>query len=209
MRKELDRTAERTMAVIDPVKLVLTNVPEDFKLECKAHLFPKEPEKGSYTMTLTKESYIDRSDVRIKDSKDFYGFAVNKVVGLKYGCVVKVTAVETGPNEEITLVKAEMLKDTKEKPKSYVSWVPANESIEIETRLYDVLFLSHAPNQDPDFLNTLNPNSLTVFKKSRIHAHAKGIYHNSRKSGNLILFIRLQCWKTLPIRTFRILRCRQ
>ena len=192
LRKELDRTAERTMGIIDPVKLVLVNAPEDFKLECKAHLFPKEPEKGSYTMTLAKENYIDRSDIRIKDSKDFYGFAVGKVVGLKYACPVRVTGIETGANEEITLVRAELLKDSKEKPKSYVSWVPANESIEIETRLYDVLFNSIVPNQEADFLSKLNPNSLSVHKNSRVHAHVNGSKLSQPKHISNHFFFRLQ-----------------
>lgn len=174
LRKELDKTAERTMAVLDPVKLVLENVPADFKEERKGLLFPKDPEKGAYTITLGKECYIDRSDIRLKDSSDFYGFAVGKVVGLKYAYPVKVTAIETGENNAITLVKAELLKDSKEKPKSYVSWVPANESIKVEARLYDVLFTSHNTNADDDFLKSLNPNSLTIQKNARVHSHVKG-----------------------------------
>ena len=175
LRKELDRTAARTMGIIDPVLLVLENVPGDFKEECKALLFPKEPERGSYTITLTKENYVDRSDVRLKDSKDFFGFAVNKIVGLKYGHPVKVIGIETGENGEITVVRAELLKDTKEKAKSYVSWVPKDESIKAEVRLYDVLFNSEDPNHEADFVGSINPESMTVHKNARIHSHVKGI----------------------------------
>ena len=174
LRKELDKSAERCLAVLDPVKLVLTNVPEDFKLEGKGLLFPKEPEKGGYTMILTKENYIDRSDVRLKDSKDFYGFAPGKLVGLKYACPVKVQEIETGPNNEILTVKAELLQNSKEKPKSYVSWVPAKESIACETRLYDTLFNSRNPNLEENWLKAINPNSKVVYKASRIHTHLKG-----------------------------------
>eukprot|EP00331_Platyophrya_macrostoma_P025535 CAMPEP_0176435322 /NCGR_PEP_ID=MMETSP0127-20121128/17239_1 /TAXON_ID=938130 /ORGANISM="Platyophrya macrostoma, Strain WH" /LENGTH=375 /DNA_ID=CAMNT_0017818299 /DNA_START=72 /DNA_END=1199 /DNA_ORIENTATION=- len=173
LRKELDKTAERTMAVIDPVKLVLENVPADFKEERKGLLFPKDPERGAYPITLTKELYVDRSDVRLKDSSDFYGFAVGKVVGLKYAYPVKVTHIETGENNEITVVRAELLKDSKDKPKSYVSWVPVNESIKVETRLYELLITAYNPNAEDDILKCINPNSLTVHKNSRIHSHCK------------------------------------
>lgn len=174
LRKELDKTAERTMAVLDPVKLVLVNVEDDFKLECKGHYFPREPEKGAYSINLLKENYIDRSDVKLQDSKEFYGFAPNKIVGLKYAHPVKVVGIETDANNEITVVKAELLKDSAEKPKSYVSWVPCKESIECETRLYDILLNAYNPNQEEDFLTTVNKNSLIVHKHSRVHNHVKG-----------------------------------
>ena len=163
------------MAVLEPVKLILTNVPHDFSHSIQAPLFPKDASKGSYEIKLTKEIYIDRSDILLEDSKDFYGFAPGKVVNLKYGFPIKVSQIITGDKHEIIAVHAEILKDSKEKPKGFVHWVPVKDSIEVEVRLYDILFLEYNPNELENWLDSFNPNSLVVKSNARIHKSLLGI----------------------------------
>ena len=165
------------MAVIEPVKLILTNVPEDFSHSIQAPLFPKDLSKGTYEIKLTKELYIERSDVLLEDKKDFYGFALGKVVGLKYGFPVKVSQIVTGEKNEIIAVHAELLKDSKEKPKGYVHWIPVKDSIEVEARLYDVLFLEYNPNELDNWLDSLNPNSLITKPHDRVHKDLLGKFN--------------------------------
>ena len=76
--------------MLDPVKLVLTNVPNDFAKVFKAPYFPKFEEKGMYDIVLTKEIFVEREEVRLVDNPKFFGFAPGKLVGIKYAGKVKV-----------------------------------------------------------------------------------------------------------------------
>jgi len=180
IRKDLDVNSRRTMAVMDPVKLVLTNVPEDFSQVIQAPYFPKDPSKGSYEIHLMKEIYVERSDILLEDQKDFYGFAPNKVVGLKYAAPIKVTAIKTDANKNITELHAEYLIDSKEKPKTFVHWIAVKESVEFEARLYDVLFTESNPNELDNYLDSLNPNSLIVKSSARMHKSLLGSKHEDK-----------------------------
>ncbi len=85
----MDLTAPRRLTVIDPVKLTITNLEKEVKVT--ANHFPKYPEKGSYELTVSKNIWVEREDVRETDSAEFFGFAPGKIVGLKYFGSVKVT----------------------------------------------------------------------------------------------------------------------
>jgi len=169
IRKDLDHKAKRTMAILDPVKLVLTNVPEDFSHVIHAPLFPKDATKGTYEIKLLKELFVERSDILLEDNKDFYGFAPNKIVGLKYAYPVRVTDIKTNDDKEVTEVHAELLKDSLEKPKGFVHWISCKESIEFEARLYDVLFTEYNPNELENYLDSFNQKSLIVKPHARMH----------------------------------------
>jgi glutaminyl-tRNA synthetase len=89
LRRHLDVIAPRRLTVLDPVKLTIINFAAE-KMVPAQH-FPKNPEQGTYDLSVTKTLFVERDDVREKDSKDHFGFAPNKIVGLKYLGVVKVT----------------------------------------------------------------------------------------------------------------------
>lgn len=94
IRKDLDTKAPRTMVVIDPVLVVIENVDENFKEELSLPDFPKNPERGTHKVSLTKRVYADRSDIRSEGHDDFWGIAPGNVVGLKYAGAFKVLEVK-------------------------------------------------------------------------------------------------------------------
>ena len=172
--KDLDLKAQRVFAVLDPVKVIIDNRPNDYNHPVTAPYFPKDPSKGGYTITLTKEFYVDRSDVRLDDNKDFYGFAPNRVVGLKYCYAVRVKEILTDDKGEVTEIHVEIDDDAKTKAKTYLNWLPVKESISCIVNLYDVLFLSYDPNEDEDWRSSINPNSLVVKSSAKVHKSLQG-----------------------------------
>lgn len=105
VRKVLDVTAPRTMAIIDPVLLEITNFEKVEMLDVPN--FPKDDTKGKHTVMTSKTIYVDRSDVRVEDSPKFYGIAPGKRVGLKYSHIVKITGVHK-EGDKIIKVTAEI-----------------------------------------------------------------------------------------------------
>jgi glutaminyl-tRNA synthetase len=93
IRKDLDVKAPRTMVVLDPVLVTITNVPVDFSEEISVNLYPKNPEKGNRKIYLQKELYVERSDIRLDDHADFWGIAPGRTIGLKYSGSFKVVAI--------------------------------------------------------------------------------------------------------------------
>ena len=176
IRKDLDSKAKRTMAVLEPVKLTLINVEPGFEEKIMAPDFPKETARGSHEIRFTRDLFVDSSDIREKDEEDFFGIAPNKIVGLKYAHVIKVVSIEKDQNGHFSEVKAELLKDSKEKPKSFLHWISEKDAIECEVRVYDVLFTVHDPNELEDYLTAFNKNSLQVMRKCKINKNLIGFY---------------------------------
>ena len=174
IRKDLDIRAKRVFAVLDPVKVIIENVPENYAHSATAPYFPKDPSKGGYPITLTKEIYVDKCDVRLEDSKDFFGFAPGKLVGLKYVFAVRVKQILTDDKGEITELRVDLEEDPKTKAKTYLNWLPVKESLPAIVNLYDVLFLSNNPNEDEDWKSSMNPNSLIVKPTARVHKSVQG-----------------------------------
>jgi len=102
--------------------------------------------------------------------------APNKLVGLKYAGIFKVTKVTTDPNSgEVKEVFCEYLEDCKEKPKAFLNWVSVKESVNCEVRLYDLLFTEYDPNKRGDeWLSALNKNSLTIVKNAKMNKNLLG-----------------------------------
>ncbi len=90
---DLDDKANRTMCVGEPVRMIFTNVEDDFKEEIKVNLIPKNPSKGERTILLTKEIWVDKSDVSYKE-KSWQRISPGSLVGLKYGCAALITKIE-------------------------------------------------------------------------------------------------------------------
>jgi glutaminyl-tRNA synthetase len=169
IRKDLDEKAKRVFAVLDPVKLILTDVDEKYAEIVKALHFPKKKDSTTYDLTFGREMWVDRSDTRTEDNKDFYGFAPNKLVGLKYAHTVRVKSVKANEKGEVIEVLAELDKSG-EKPKTFVNWVPAKEAHGILCNVYEHLFTHEHPNSLGDkWLETINPNSLAVKTGAKVH----------------------------------------
>ncbi|MES2385734.1 MAG: glutamine--tRNA ligase/YqeY domain fusion protein [Pseudomonadota bacterium] len=175
LRDTLDPVAPRAMAVLDPVKLVLTNWDDVMgagKLDdCSAPVHPHHPEQGKREFRIGKEVWIERSDYEETPPKGFFRLFPGNKVRLKYGHVIECTGATKDANGNVTEVLATLIPDTKSgtpgsdavKVKGVITWVGVNDAVQAEVRLYDRLFTEAHPEADgKDFLENLNPNSLSV-----------------------------------------------
>jgi glutaminyl-tRNA synthetase len=173
IRADLDVKAPRTMAVIDPLKIVLKNLEKDVELD--TYLFPKLKEKGGIRkVTLSKVIYIDKTDFKEEEDKDFFGLTPKQEVGLKYGGVIKVEEVKKDAKGKITEIICNYTAESK-KTKGRIHWISDKDFVQAEVRLYGYLFLSDDPfhaneegvSHDP--MDDLNPNSLVTKMGALIH----------------------------------------
>jgi glutaminyl-tRNA synthetase len=171
MREVLNINAERRIAVLDPIKLVIDNYPADQVEDCFAPNHPLKPELGKRVVPLTRELWIEREDFMEVPSKGFFRLVPDGLVRLRYGYVVRCTSCEKDADGNVAVVHCEYLPDTKSgtpgsdsvKVKGNIHWVSAQHAYECEVRLYDRLFKEAHPGEgDRDFLTDINPNSVTV-----------------------------------------------
>ncbi|PKA63404.1 Glutamine--tRNA ligase [Apostasia shenzhenica] len=173
IREELNRTAPRMMVVLHPLKVVITNLDCESQLNLDAKMWPDAPSEDPssfYKVPFTNVVYIERTDFRLKDSKDYYGLAPGKSVLLrhvKYAFPIRCTEVIYGNDSEtIVEVRAEYDPEKKTKPKGVLHWVsgpsPGVEPLKVEVRLFDKLFLSENPAELENWLADMNPNSKEV-----------------------------------------------
>jgi glutaminyl-tRNA synthetase len=171
MRETLNDAAERRIAVLDPIKLIIDNYPADKVEDCFAPNHPQKPELGKRVVPLTKELWIEREDFEETPPKGFFRLMPDGMVRLRYGYVVKCTGFEKDAQGNVTVVHCEYLPDTKSgtpgadaiKVKGNIHWVSAAHAYAAEVRLYDRLFSAAHPGEgDTDYLTQLNPNSVKV-----------------------------------------------
>ena len=177
LRETLDVSAPRAMAVLDPVKLVLTNWNEvmgaDFLDPCSAPVHPHNPELGKRSFHIGKEIWIDRSDFEESPPKGFFRLFPGNKVRLKYGHVIECTGCTKDAAGKVTQVHATLVPNTKSgtpgsdavKVKGVITWVAVADGISAEVRLYDRLFLDAQPDAGGrDFMENLNPTSLKILQ---------------------------------------------
>uniref|UniRef100_A0A6N2N127 glutamine--tRNA ligase n=1 Tax=Salix viminalis TaxID=40686 RepID=A0A6N2N127_SALVM len=170
IREELNRTAPRTMVVLQPLKVVITNLDSGLVMDLDAKKWPdtsKENSSAFYKVPFSRVVYIEQSDFRMKDSKDYYGLAPGKSVLLRYAFPIKCTEVVLADdNETIVEIWAEYDHSKKTKPKGVIHWVsePSREvdPLSIEVRLFDKLFNSENPAELGDWLADVNLHSKVV-----------------------------------------------
>jgi glutaminyl-tRNA synthetase len=164
VRRYLEYTVPRLMLVLDPIPLVITDLENSIDVDMP--FSPKDNSLGSHKVRLTKTIYIDRSDFRTVDSKDYYRLAPGKVVGLLHAPFpVKVLSFSVDESTGlVTSIQGVFEKETK--PKTYIQWVPEG-SLEVEARVYSPLFRSEDPSLvEGGFLNDINPDSETVHRNA-------------------------------------------
>jgi glutaminyl-tRNA synthetase len=169
MREVLNQDAERRIAVLDPIKLVIDNYPENTSEDCFAPNHPLKPELGKRVVQLSKELWIEREDFMEEPAPKYFRLFPGNMVRLRYGYVVKCTNCEKDADGNVTVVHCEYLPDTKSgtpgsdsvKVKGNIHWVSANHACEAEIRMYDRLFKNpHPGSGDKDFLDDINPDSV-------------------------------------------------
>ena len=178
VRDDLEGKAPRAMAVLDPVKLKLTNWADVFgnpdHLEpCSAPAHPKLPELGTRQFSIGREVWIEREDFAEEPPKGYHRLYPGNTVRLKYGYVVKCTGCEKDADGNITAVLAEVVPDTKSgtpgadtvKVKGVITWVGVADGAEADVVLYDRLFTDEQPDAGgKDYKLALNPNSKKVVR---------------------------------------------
>jgi glutaminyl-tRNA synthetase len=165
IRRYLEDSAPRLMMVLNPVKLVIENVPDDYRVPVQVPLHPKIPAMGTVETSFSKEVYIDADDFREVDSQDYFRLAPGKSVGLfkapyPVTCTSYTKDPETGKVTEIRC----MLEDTGKvkKAKAYIQWVNVPEAVKVqEVRYFHPLFKSDPP--PADFVSDVDSKSLEVF----------------------------------------------
>ena len=171
MRDTMNESDERRIAVLDPVKLVITNYPEGQSEECLAPNHPLKPELGKRAVPFSRELWIEREDFMEEPSKGYHRLYPGNMARLRYGYVVKCTGCEKDTDGKITAVLCEYLPETKSgtpgadsvKVKGNLHWVSKPHAYAAEVRLYDRLFKEAAPGSgERDFLADINPHSKVV-----------------------------------------------
>ena len=171
-REDLNKTAIRTMAVLDPVKLVIDNYPEGQVEEMTAINNPEDPEAGTRTVPFSKELWIERADFRENADKKFYRLSIDREVRLKYAYIIKCTHIVKDDEGNITEIHCTYdpntksgMPDSNRKVKATIHWASVAHSKKAEVRLFDRLFSVEDPDncaEGETFLDNLNPNSLVV-----------------------------------------------
>lgn len=184
LREDLNKTADRVMAVLDPVKVVIDNYPDDLVEDMDAVNNPEDPAAGTRKVPFSKVLYIEKDDFREDPPKQYYRLSPGREVRLRYAYLVTCTGVvkddTTGEILEIhcTYDPATRGGNTPDgrKVKSTIHWVSAPHALEFEARLYDNLLAESAHDEegDQDFTSLLNPNSLEIRPAARIEPSVLG-----------------------------------
>ena len=191
LREDLNLTAKRVMGVLNPVKLVLTNYPEDRTETFEVENNPNRPEDGTRTVTFGRELYIEAEDFMETPVKGYFRLFPGNEVRLKTTYVVKCTGCKKDENGNVVEVYAEYDPESRggnpadgRKIKSTIHWVDAKNAEDAEIRLYDNLFTVEDPDAG-DFLELLSPDSLKVLTGCKVEAGLK-----TAKPGESFQFMR-------------------
>jgi glutaminyl-tRNA synthetase len=179
VREDLNKIAQRKMAVLDPVKLVIVNYPEGKIESLSAKNNPENEEDGFREVPFGPELYIEREDFMEDPPRKFFRLVPGGEVRLKYAYIIKCEEVVKNPDTgEITEIRCSYDPETKSgmsgsqrKVKGTIHWVPIGQSVKTEVRLYDRLFIDEDPagkKDGTDFKDYLNPDSLKILKEVHI-----------------------------------------
>lgn len=164
IREDLNKTANRVMAVLDPVKVVITNYPEDKEEWLEAENNQEDESAGYRKVPFSREIYIEKDDFKEEAGNKFFRLKLGGEVRLKNAYIIKANDVINDENGDIIEIHCTYDTDTSKKVKGTLHWVSIKHAIKAEIREYDRLFMHEAPDsdKDKDFMEFLNPNSLDV-----------------------------------------------
>jgi glutaminyl-tRNA synthetase len=182
VRDDLNKKVQRIMAVLKPLKIIITNYPENLTEEMEAVNNPEDEMMGKRRISFSKEIYIDRDDFMEIPSKGFHRLYPGNEVRLKYAYIIKCNEVIKDVKDEIIELHCTYDPDTKSgssgstrKVKGTIHWVNAKTAVNAQVRLYDRLFLAEDPmeDQDKNFKELLNPHSLEIRNDCLLEPAAK------------------------------------
>lgn len=197
IREDLNKSSSRVMAVLKPIKLVITNYPEDQLEELEAVNNPEDPSAGQRTVPFSRELYIEQDDFMEVPARKFYRLSPGSEVRLRYAYILKCNEVVKDESGKIKELRCTIDPETKSgssqssrKVKATIHWVSAAHAISAEVRLYDRLFTVEDPaaqeKSEGDFKQFLNPHALEVLKDCKLERSL-----SNAKPGNRYQFERL------------------
>ena len=166
IREDLNKTAPRVMAVLDPVKLIITNYPEGKEEWLDAENNQEDESAGFRKVPFSRELYIEKEDFKEEASNQFFRLKLGGEVRLKNAYIIQANSVVKDSNGTITEIHCTYSEDTSKKVKGTLHWVSIKHAIKAEVREYDRLFLDEAPDshENKDFMEFINPESLKIIE---------------------------------------------
>ncbi|WP_452221627.1 glutamine--tRNA ligase/YqeY domain fusion protein [Lacinutrix salivirga] len=166
IREDLNKIAPRVMAVLNPLKLVITNYPEAKEEWLEAENNPEDESAGFRKVPFSRELYIEKEDFKEEAGSKFFRLRLGGEVRLKNAYIIKAENVVKDSNGNITEAHCTYTEDTSKKVKGTLHWVSIKHALKAEVREYDRLFLDEAPDshEDKDFMEFINPNSLNIIE---------------------------------------------
>ncbi len=187
IREDLNKSAPRVMAVLEPLRVVIENYPEDQVEEMDAVNNPEDPSMGTRAVPFSRVLYIEREDFRENPPRKFFRLAPGREVRLRYAYFITCKEVVKDGAGEIVELRCSYDPETRggdapdgRKVKSTLHWVSADHALEAEVRLYENLFLEQNPDADSNFAAHLNPDSLRVLASCRIEPSVAGAAPGTR-----------------------------
>ncbi len=173
IREDLNKTANRVMGVLDPVKVIIDNYPEGKEEILIAENNPEDENSGTREVPFSREIYIEKEDFREEANKKFFRLKLGKEVRLKNAYFITATRCEKDENGEVTVIHCTYdpltksgsdTEESKRKVKGTLHWVSVKHAVKSEVRAYDRLFLDETPDahKDKDYMEFVNPNSLEI-----------------------------------------------
>ena len=193
LRDDLNLKATRVMAVLDPIKLVITNYPIDKTEELEVENNPKDESAGTRKISFSKEVFIERDDFMEEPPKKYFRLFPGNEVRLKSAYVIKCTGCKKDENGNVLEVYCEYDPDSKggntldgRKIKGTIQWVDSKTALDATINIYDNLFNVSEPEAEEDFLSVLNKGSLKVLNKCKLENFLK-----TAKLGDSYQFMRI------------------
>lgn len=179
IREDLNKRAPRVSAVLDPLKVIITNYPEGKTEMVTIENNPEDPQAGSHQMPFSREIYIERADFMENPPKKYFRLSPDKEVRLKAAYIIKCTGCKKDEDGNVVEVYCEYDPESRSgmpgsdrKVKGTLHWVSVEHCKEVEVRLYDRLFMVENPSEsDKDFRELLNPDSLKVVKGVKVEPY--------------------------------------
>ena len=181
VRDDLNARANRVLAVLRPLKVVIENYPEGQVEHLDAVNNPEDPDAGVRQLPFSRELYVERDDFMEDPPRKFFRLAPGREVRLRYGYFITCTEVIKNAAGEVVELRCTYDPETRggqapdgRRVRGTIHWVSAQHAADAEVRLYEHLFTSERPDDDDDFMTTLNPNSLEVVQRRKGGARPRG-----------------------------------
>ena len=193
VREDLNKKAKRLMAVLDPIKIIIDNYPEDKVEYFDAENNPEDPDSGTHKIAFSRELYIEKEDFMEVPVKGYHRLYIGNEIRLKHAYYITANSVEKDENGNIIAVHCTYDPESRggttpdgRKVKGTSHWVSADHALVAEVRQYDKLFKAECPGAATgNYLDDINPDSLVVIPKAYIELEAK-----NAKVGDYLQFIR-------------------